>query len=177
MSRRTQWNSCRFRACFTLAKRDFNAEVKGMQDIDRDEQPPVWPVFVSFRIMVALGILFILLMLWGFWRRNRLAESPRFLKIMMLAIPLPYLACWLGWIVTEVGRQPWIVYGVMRTSEAHSSAITSSDVGATLAVFIVLYGAIGALGFRLMARVAKTGPGLDEAENKIPDHDEKETVK
>ncbi|MFH2100297.1 MAG: cytochrome ubiquinol oxidase subunit I, partial [Pseudomonadota bacterium] len=85
------------------------------------------------------------------------------LKAMILAMPLPYLAISLGWILAEMGRQPWVVYGIMRTSEAHSE-IASGQVAATLAVFILLYGILGALAFSLMARAAGKGPETPEDE-------------
>jgi cytochrome d ubiquinol oxidase subunit I len=75
-----------------LGHHDINAEVKGLKDFPPDERPPVWPTFVSFRIMVGLGTLFILLTFVGLFLRNRLVESPRYLTAMMYAIPLPYIA-------------------------------------------------------------------------------------
>ena len=68
--------------------------------------------------MVGLGSLFVLLTVMGWFKRNRLVDSPWYLKIMLFAIPLPYIAIQAGWIVTEVGRQPWIVYGVMKTAQS-----------------------------------------------------------
>lgn len=140
-----------------LSHHDINAEVKGLKDFPSDERPPVWPTFVSFRIMVGLGTLFILLTIVGLFRRNRLMESPRYLKAMMYAIPLPYIAIELGWVVAEVGRQPWIVYGVMKTSDA-VSPVAASQVMASLIAFVMIYGLLGAIGFYLMFTHAKKGP-------------------
>ena len=77
--------------------------------------------------MVGLGFLFVLLMVIGWFLRNRLLEAPWYLKIMLYAIPLPYIAIQAGWAVTEVGRQPWIVYGLMKTSQA-ASPVAASQV-------------------------------------------------
>jgi cytochrome bd ubiquinol oxidase subunit I len=76
---------------------------------------------------------------------------------MVLSIPLPFLAAELGWIVTEVGRQPWIVYGVMKTSQAVSK-LDASQVGTSLTAFIVLYSLLGIAAYALMLRIAVRGP-------------------
>jgi len=140
-----------------LGYHDFNAEVKGLRDFPADERPPVLLTFISFRVMVGLGTLFILLTVYGMFRRNRLPESRNYLKIMLFAIPLPYIAIELGWVLAEVGRQPWIVYGLMRTSDA-ASPIAESQVLFSLIGFIVVYGLLGALGFYLIFKNAKKGP-------------------
>jgi len=140
-----------------LGFHDFNAEVTGLRDIPRDERPPVLPTFVGFRTMVGLGTLFIVLTIYGWFKRNNLTEHPTYLKIMLFAIPLPYIAMEMGWIVSEVGRQPWIVYGLMRTAEA-ASPITTVQVFTSLTGFILVYGLLGAVGFYLMAKTVKQGP-------------------
>ncbi len=140
-----------------LGYHDIHAEVKGLKDFPKDQRPPVWPVFVSFRGMVGLGVLFILLTIIGWLKRNQLTESPLYLKAMMFAIPLPYIALEMGWIVAEVGRQPWIVYGLMRTSDA-VSPISTSQVFASLIAFILVYGFLGAVGFYLIFKNARKGP-------------------
>ncbi len=140
-----------------LGHHDFNAEIKGLKEFPKDERPPVLLTFISFRGMVALGTYFILVMIIGVWRRNQLLESPAYLKLMLYSIPLPYLAIQLGWIVAEVGRQPWIVYGVMKTSDA-VSPIATSQVATTLIGFILIYGLLGAVGFFLMFKYARKGP-------------------
>lgn len=144
-----------------LAFHDINAEVKGLKDFPKDERPPVMITFVAFRAMVCLGTLFILLTIYGWFRRNRLLESPNYLKIMLFAIPLPYLAIEFGWVVAEVGRQPWIVYGLMKTSDAVSPIVTS-QVLFSLIGFIVVYSLLGAVGFYLIIINAKKGPVLEE---------------
>jgi len=143
-----------------LGFHDINAEVKGLRDFPKSERPLVWPTFISFRIMVGLGTLFILLTLYGWFKRNRLIESTNYLKIMLFAIPLPYLAIEMGWVLAEVGRQPWIVYGLMKTSDA-VSPIAVSQVLFSLIGFVVVYGLLGAIGFYLITITAKKGPVLE----------------
>lgn len=107
-----------------LAYGDPNATVKGLNEFRADERPPVAVVHIAFQIMVACGVAMMLIALWGAWRylkarRNeRWLESKWFLRLLVAAAPLGFIAIETGWVVTEVGRQPWIIYGVMRTSEA-----------------------------------------------------------
>ena len=140
-----------------LAYHSPKAVVKGLKDFPRDDRPPVALTFVSFRLMVGLGFLFVLLTVVGWFKRHKLDSSPGYLKVMLYAIPLPYLALEAGWMVTEVGRQPWIVYGLMRTRDA-VSPIAASQVGVTLAAFILVYSLLGAVAFYLMAKFARQGP-------------------
>jgi cytochrome d ubiquinol oxidase subunit I len=145
-----------------LGHGDVNAEVKGLNDFPRDERPPVLPVFLAFRGMVALGAYFVLITLYGMLRRNKLLESPLLLKAMLFSIPLPYLAIQLGWIVTELGRQPWIVWGMMRTSDA-ASPIAASQVITTLVGFTLVYSLLGFAGYYLIYKHAKQGPAAAQA--------------
>lgn len=140
-----------------LGHHDFKAEIKGLKDFPRDERPPVALPFVSFRGMVALGLYFIVMMMIGVWKRNRLPDSRGYLKLMLYSIPLPYLAIQMGWIVAEVGRQPWIVYGIMKTSDA-ASPIATSQVGTSLVAFILVYALLGAVGYYLIFKYARKGP-------------------
>jgi cytochrome bd ubiquinol oxidase subunit I len=136
---------------------DWNAEVRGLKSWPKEERPPVTLVFWSFRFMVGLGFLFVLLALIGWFKRNKLESSPLYLRAMMYSIPLPYLASELGWLVTEVGRQPWIVYGVMKTTDA-VSPIAISQVATSLVAFIVLYSLLGLAAFVVMIKIARKGP-------------------
>jgi len=145
-----------------LGHHDINAEVTGLKDIPKDERPPVLLTFLAFRGMVALGTLFPILMIIGWFRRNKLQESPLYLKTMLCAIPLPYIAIQLGWILAEVGRQPWIVYGLMKTSDA-ASPISTGQVGTTLVAFLLVYGLLGLVGLFLMVNHVKKGPEPEAA--------------
>ncbi|EGB15832.1 cytochrome bd ubiquinol oxidase subunit I [Pseudodesulfovibrio mercurii] len=140
-----------------LAYNDFNAEVKGLSDFPKEDRPPVVLSFLSFRLMVGLGTLFILVAAFGFLIRKKVDNYPLFLKALPFCIPLPYIAIWAGWTLTEVGRQPWIVYGLMRTSDA-VSPVGGAEVGFTLVLMTLLYALLGAVGIWLMIKLAKKGP-------------------
>lgn len=140
-----------------LGHHDINAEVRGLKDFPKEERPPVLISLIAFRTMVGLGTLFPLLMMIGFWLRNRLTDNEWFLRIMLFAIPLPYIAMELGWVLAEVGRQPWIVYGIMKTKDA-VSPVATSQVFISLLAFIGVYGLLGLTGFYLMAKTAQKGP-------------------
>ena len=146
-----------------LAYRDFNAEIKGLKAFPAKDRPPVMEVFLSFRLMVMLGTLFLILSAIAFYLswKDRLEANPPFLRIMLYTIPLPYLAAQLGWIVAEVGRQPWIVYGVLRTSEAVSRQIEPVQVLTSLIGFGLFYSFLGILDFYLLAKYARKGPEKD----------------
>jgi cytochrome d ubiquinol oxidase subunit I len=140
-----------------LAYHSPSATVKGLKDFPKEERPPVALTFIAFRLMVGLGVLFVGLTVWAWLKRHKLESSPGLLKIMLYAMPLPYIALQAGWIVTEVGRQPWIVYGLMKTSDA-VSPIAVSQVGTTLVAFIAVYGLLGAVAFYLVSKHARRGP-------------------
>ncbi len=143
-----------------LSYHDGNAEIKGLKEFPAEMRPPVLATFLSFRVMVALGMLFILLavMAWLVSRKDALESNPLLLKIMLYAIPLPYIAIQLGWIVAEVGRQPWIVYGLLKTSDAVSKSITPGQVILSLAGFTLLYGFLAIVDIYLLFKNAKKGP-------------------
>jgi cytochrome d ubiquinol oxidase subunit I len=143
-----------------LAYHNADAEVKGLRDIPRDLRPPVGLTFYSFRIMVVLGMLMFLLSILAVYlsARDRLESSPVFLKTMLLAIALPYVAIQLGWIVAEVGRQPWIVYGLLKTSDAVSGSISVSQVAMSLIAFTAVYTLLGIVDVYLLVKYARQGP-------------------
>jgi cytochrome d ubiquinol oxidase subunit I len=140
-----------------LVYEKWDAEIKGLKEWPKDERPSVTLVFWAFRLMVGLGFLFALLTLIGMFLRKKIDSQPLFLKIMLCAIPLPYLSSELGWLVTEGGRQPWIVYGVMKTSEA-VSPIVGHQVLVSLIAFVALYSLLGLTAFALMIREIRKGP-------------------
>ncbi len=146
-----------------LAFHDANAEVKGLKEFPPDLRPPVLPTFFSFRLMVGIGTLLMFLALMGvvLAKKQKLEAVPLFLKIMVFAIPLPYIANQLGWIVAEVGRQPWIVYGVMKTSDGVSKSLSTPQVAFSLVGFILLYGLLGVIDIYLLIKYAKKGPDND----------------
>lgn len=143
-----------------IAFHDSDAEIRGLKTFPKDERPPVLPTFLSFRTMLVLGIAFMAISLAGYMiaRKDALESSHRLLRIMPWLIPLPYLACQFGWLVAEVGRQPWIVYGVLRTSDAVSKAISTGQVWASLIGFILFYGFLGFVDIYLLTKYARKGP-------------------
>jgi cytochrome d ubiquinol oxidase subunit I len=145
------------RALSLLAHYDGDAEVVGLKSVPREDRPPVLATFLSFRAMVGLAFLFIALAAWAVIKRNAPTDSPLLLKLLPWAIPLPYLANELGWTVAEVGRQPWIVYGIMRTSDA-VSPLATSQVAISAVAFIVVYTLLGIADFYLLFKVARKGP-------------------
>jgi cytochrome d ubiquinol oxidase subunit I len=140
-----------------LATYDPNAEVKGLRDFPKQDRPPVLPSFLSFRIMVGLGFVFVALTAWAWFKRDSIEHSPVFLKVLVWSIPLPYIAIQTGWTLAEVGRQPWIVYGLMRTSDA-VSPLAVSQVAVSALAFILVYGLLGIADFYLLFKYARKGP-------------------
>ncbi|MBN1587176.1 MAG: cytochrome ubiquinol oxidase subunit I [Candidatus Omnitrophica bacterium] len=138
---------------------DSNAEIKGLNEFPEDEIPPLWMTFVSFHNMVILGLFFIAAMMLGtflLWRR-RLWDSRWYLKLLIGAIPLPLIACEFGWVTAEVGRQPWIVYKVLRTSEAASLTVSAGEILFSTILFSFIYILLGALYLFLMVKEVKHG--------------------
>lgn len=124
-----------------MAFGDVDAQVKGIDAFPEDETPPLWITFVSFHNMVLLGSLFVLLLLmagYGLWRGD-ITKSRKLLKLLFVCSPLPLFACQFGWIVAEVGRQPWVVYGILKTSDAVSTVLTAGEAWFSLIMFILIY--------------------------------------
>ncbi|MGD9608440.1 MAG: cytochrome ubiquinol oxidase subunit I [Desulfovibrionaceae bacterium] len=135
-----------------------SAVVKGLKDFPKEDRPPVTLTFSAFRLMVGLGTLMIVLGILAFIMRHHPVDaSPRWLKLLVWAIPVPYLGLQAGWAVAEVGRQPWIVYGLMRTKDA-VSPIATSQVAISLAAFFIVYILLAALDIYLLAKYARKQP-------------------
>ena len=143
-----------------MAFGDINAPIRGITDFPPDDRPPLWLTFVSFHNMVVLGMYFIAAMAWGAWRLRggRLWQDRRFLKLLIVSIPLPLAACQLGWMAAEVGRQPWIVYHLLRTSEAASTSVPAGDVLFSMVLGGLVYLCLGALYVYLLVREIRHGP-------------------
>lgn len=142
-----------------ILKHDIDAEVTGLDAFPRDEWPPVPIVFWSFRIMVALGVLMVVLGIWSAclrWR-GRLYESRALLRAAVWMGPSGFIAVLAGWIVTEVGRQPWVVYGLLRTQDA-VSPIDAVGVAGSLIAFIVVYFIVFGAGAVYMIRKMASNP-------------------
>jgi cytochrome bd ubiquinol oxidase subunit I len=137
----------------------WNGQIKGLKAFPRDERPNALILFWSFRTMVGLGLLMIALGFWSLWLRRggRLFHKRAFLKAAVAMGPAGLLAVLAGWITTEVGRQPWVVYGVLRTADA-ASPHGVAPVALTLALFVVSYFFVFGVGFAYVLRLVRKGP-------------------
>ncbi|MEJ8813057.1 cytochrome ubiquinol oxidase subunit I [Variovorax ureilyticus] len=128
-----------------------------------DTVPPVWPLYWSFRLMVGLGMFFIVLTASFFVlsARRRLDAHPWLLKVAVLAIPLPWIAAECGWFVAEFGRQPWVIEGVLPTAVAVSS-LGAQTVLPTIAAFVAIYTVLMVIELRLMLKAIRKGPQAHE---------------
>ena len=145
-----------------LAFGDVDAEVKGLEDFPRDQWPHVPIVHTAFQIMVALGTYLALISLWAAWvawRRRDVADDRRLLLALALAAPMGFIAIEAGWTVTEVGRQPWIIYGVMRTADA---VTPMPGLIYPFMVFTILYCFLGVIVAWLLYRQIIRSPRPDE---------------
>lgn len=137
-----------------LAHADFNAEVKGLDAFPKEEWPPILIVHIAFQIMVACGGAMALVALLGLfmrWKKKSWVASPLLLKLFVLIGPLGFIAIEAGWTVTEVGRQPWIIYGYMKTAEALTSAPALQLTFITyLMLYFVLFAVVSWLFYRLV---------------------------
>jgi cytochrome d ubiquinol oxidase subunit I len=139
---------------------DVDAEVQGIDAFPENERPPLFLTFVSFHNMVILGSLFILMTGLGVLQliRKRLFETRWLLKAFLWAMPLPVIACELGWIAAEVGRQPWVVYRLLRTDEAASITVSSGEIIFSIVLFSLIYVLLGSVYIYLFVRKVKHGP-------------------
>ena len=144
---------------------EWNGEVKGLKDWPKQDRPPVAIVYFAFRAMVGIGVLMLLVVVTGGWQmaQRRLYESAGFLRLAQWTMPLGFLAVIAGWTVTEVGRQPWVVYGLLRTEHAVSPSLRTSDVALSLAAYVVAYLVIFGGGFVLLRRMVRRGPPSAQA--------------
>ena len=151
-----------------LAKTDPNAVIKGLNDFPADQRPDTLPVHLNFQLMVGSGVVLLLLALWvafAWWRGGKkLPESRRLLQAVAICGPLGFVALEAGWFVTELGRQPWIVYGLVRTKE---SVTTVPGVLPIFIGFTALYLILSGLVIWLLRRLSRTTPGQPASE----DHD------
>ena len=143
-----------------LAYGNFSARVTGLNDIPQDLQPPVEIVYYAYHIMVGLGTIFIAVLGISllFLLRGTLFDRRPVLWVLMLAMPFPYIANEAGWVVAEVGRQPWVVYGLQRVADASSTNVTAGMTYFTLFGFMGLYLVLGILYLLLFARIVNQGP-------------------
>ena len=143
-----------------MAFGDPDYHIPGLDAFPKEDLPPLWMTFVSFHNMVILGMYFIGVMalaVFLLWRK-KLFDTKWFLKLLVFSIPLPIAACQFGWVAAEVGRQPWIVYGELRTAEAASVTVSSGEIMFSIILFSIIYGLLGTVYVYLLARKIKHGP-------------------
>jgi cytochrome bd ubiquinol oxidase subunit I len=144
-------------------KHDLNATVQGLKSVPPADRPPVGYVFWAFRVMVGLGVLMLAVVAWSMVLRFRggMENSRAFQRVCVAMLPVGFLAVLAGWTVTEVGRQPWVVHGLLRTRDAVSPSITGHDVAISLICYIAVYLVIFGAGTYYMVRLVRKGPPAD----------------
>jgi cytochrome d ubiquinol oxidase subunit I len=149
----------------------MDGEIPGLKDVEKKDRPPVAMVFWSFRVMVGLGLAMIFTGLWGGYLhyRKKLFDCPWFHKWCLLMGPSGFVAILAGWFVTEIGRQPFIAYGVLRTSET-VSPIIGPQVALSLAAFVIVYSILFGVGVFYMFSLFKKGPSSIGDKEKYYDH-------
>jgi len=150
-----------------LVDLDPGGRVLGLNEFPKDERPPVFLPFAGYHLMIFFGLLFILMGVSGVWlqARKKLGTSRRYLKLLLFAVPLPYLANETGWIAAEVGRQPWAVHRILRTSDAVSAVVPAGNILFSVILFAAVYALIGAAGLTIILRTIRGGPDEDAAGN------------
>jgi cytochrome d ubiquinol oxidase subunit I len=143
---------------------DLDGEVKGLKDFPADQRPPVAIPFFAFRVMVGCAVVMLGLVALGGWLRWRgqLYDNTLFLRLSELAVPIGFVAVIAGWFVTEVGRQPWTVYGLLRTAHSVTPSLSGVDVGLSLLAYIGVYLVIYPSGLLLILRIVRKGPGRSD---------------
>jgi cytochrome bd ubiquinol oxidase subunit I len=142
----------------------WDGAVKGLKDFPADQRPPVAVVYFAFRIMVGIALVMLAMVACGLillWRR-RLDDAAWYLKTCQFTVCLGFIAVIAGWTVTEVGRQPWTIYGLMRTADSFSPSLTGADVLLSLVLYVIVYLIIFPTGIYTMLRIVWRGPAASE---------------
>ncbi len=139
---------------------NLNSEIKGLSEFPKDNWPPVNLVFQAYHVMVGVGMLAILLGLIGLFLliKNKLFEANKYLFILPFLIPLPHIAHETGWIAAEVGRQPWIIYKLMKTADGASVVVSANQLVFSLIMFFLIYSLLFAMFVYLFVKIVKNGP-------------------
>jgi cytochrome d ubiquinol oxidase subunit I len=159
-----------------IATLSWNGRVDGITQVQQAEAlrygpgsyvPVLWVTYWSFRLMVGLGFLMLIVSAWALWRSRRGARKPFELGrwtlwVLVVCILAPFGANTFGWLFTEMGRQPWIVYGLMKTGAGISPSVSTTDVALTLGGFILLYTVLGVIDVVLMFLAARRGLGTED---------------
>jgi cytochrome d ubiquinol oxidase subunit I len=157
-----------------LAYGHFGRYVHGLEEYPKS----VWPdnielLYYSFHLMITLGTIFIVLMAYATFQkwRGRLHSTTWLLWVLMLAFPFPYIANTLGWMTAELGRQPWLIYGLFQTRDGYSKVVSNGDTIFTLIGFISLYLVLGVLFLYLVGREISHGPDAETVTGSTQDHE------
>jgi cytochrome bd ubiquinol oxidase subunit I len=142
-----------------LVTQSLEGKVLGLKEFPREDRPNAAVLFWTFRVMVGIGFLFFLVMLWAavLWKKGKLFGNRPFLGTLLAIQPLGFLATELGWITTEMGRQPWLVYNLMRTA-AGVSPVPVGNVIWSLTLFLIVYAVVGASYFFYVLKILRGGP-------------------
>lgn len=170
-----------------LAHNNTTSEVKGINELQAEMEekhgpgnyiPPVAIVYWGFRVMVGLGTLFILMSFTGLflWWKDRLHQARWFHWLAVVSIFLPFIANSAGWLVTEMGRQPWLVYGLLQTVDGVSPSVAGSSIWISMSVFTLVYGLLAVVGVFLVVKFARPGIPKDQL-YETDDASEDESVK
>jgi cytochrome bd ubiquinol oxidase subunit I len=143
---------------------ELNGTVRGLKEWPREDRPPAAIAFWSFRVMVGIGFLMLLVVAAANWLRwkGKLFETLWFLRVCEACLPLGFVAVVAGWVTTEVGRQPWVVYGLMRTADAVTPSLTGIDVLVSLVVYVAVYLVVYPVTLYYLAGLVRTGPVSEE---------------
>ncbi|MEQ8702024.1 MAG: cytochrome ubiquinol oxidase subunit I [Bauldia litoralis] len=143
-----------------IVTKTWDGGFEGLKDFAVDDRPPVLLPFFAFRVMVGLGVVMLVLAFWGgiSWARGNLGKSRLFLRLASWSWPIGFVAVLSGWVVAEVGRQPWVATGILRTVDA-ASPISAAQVATTLVLFVIVYGIVFSAGLIYMNRLINKGPG------------------
>lgn len=138
---------------------DLEGRIQGLKDFPPEERPPVALVFYSFRVMVGIGLILIILGIAGavLWWRGRLFTTQWYLRTMRYAWPLGFIAILTGWITTESGRQPYTVQGILPTANA-ASPVSTASVATSLVAFVIIYSVVFSIGVYYIYRLMLHGP-------------------
>jgi cytochrome d ubiquinol oxidase subunit I len=152
--------------------------VRGLKEWPEHQQPPVAIVFFAFRLMVGAGLIMLAVVISSCWLRwrGRLFDTVWFLRFCQLCAPLGFIAVLAGWVTTEVGRQPWAIYGLMRTADAVSPSLSGEAVLASLIIYIAVYTLVFGAGTYYLYRLMTAGPALVDIPKDLPEASRKRSA-
>jgi cytochrome d ubiquinol oxidase subunit I len=161
-----------------VLRHNLYGEIPGVNEVPPSDRPPVGVVFWAFRVMVGVGVVMLAIVALSLWlrRRGELFTARWFQTLCLWAAPIGFIAVLAGWTVTETGRQPWVVYGMLRTADAVSPSLTGLDVAISLAVYVLVYLFVFGMGLVLLLRLMRAVPAPHEEAHIRPPPNEAEEV-